>query len=271
MESTRELLDAFDRIKFKAAGHAGELHDLCQRARVYHRLYRHSGGNFVFPLIAAHGALWAMNYFPFALKLGRALAWGHFLNPGKRNARTLGLDAFADDFREINRQVCIDTYTWCHFTDQFHDHPLVQEVVPIRLLKALLQCHCARRQGIQLSLADKREVFDAFFLNEQETIVRPIVDRAKKNFDWPLMRSIALRPRIKFSYFKKPFWFRNFADTDERIVRGKLAFNTAVKVGFEGTEKALMKYGRLPDDFLHVEGDEFELDRFQPFAQHVER
>jgi hypothetical protein len=267
MESTQDLLEAFDRIKLKATSHAGELDELCLRARVYHRLYRHSDGNFVFPLIAAHGALWAKNYFRFAMSIGRRLAQIYALQPDIRDAHVVGLDEFANEFREINRRVCIDTYTWYHFIDQFHDHPLIAKMAPSRLLKALQRCHCARRQGFHLSKVEKEEVFDAFFLNEQETIVRPIVDRAAAKFEWKLMKNIALRPRIRFSYFKKAFWFRNFTDTDERIERGKLAFSAAAEVGFDRTEKALMAYRVLPENFLEVEGDEFGLDQFQAVAE----
>ena len=42
---------------------AGSRSDLAQRATVYHHLFRHSRGNHVFPLLAAHGALWGKGYF----------------------------------------------------------------------------------------------------------------------------------------------------------------------------------------------------------------
>lgn len=53
---------------------AGGLTDLAQRAMVYHHLYRVSNGNHVFPLIAAHGALWAGGYFRYGLRLGRIIS-----------------------------------------------------------------------------------------------------------------------------------------------------------------------------------------------------
>ena len=49
---------------------AGRTGDLAQRASAYHHLYRHSGGNHAFPLLAAHGALWASGYFQRNLKRG---------------------------------------------------------------------------------------------------------------------------------------------------------------------------------------------------------
>src|SRR5262245_5220688 len=54
---------------------AGGLNDAEQRAATYRHLYRFSGGNHVFPLIAAHGALWSRNYFRAARRLATALSW----------------------------------------------------------------------------------------------------------------------------------------------------------------------------------------------------
>ena len=65
---------------------AGALPDLERRATVYHHLYRESGGNHAFPVIAAHGALWAGGYFRFGLRLGAALSWQFAFDPAERQA-----------------------------------------------------------------------------------------------------------------------------------------------------------------------------------------
>ena len=62
---------------------AGPLSNLKQRATTYHHLYRDSGGNHVFPLIASHGALWAKGYFQFGAKLGRFLSLQYFSDSEK--------------------------------------------------------------------------------------------------------------------------------------------------------------------------------------------
>ncbi len=49
------LKTAHDDLRAEAVTLAGGLTDLSQRATVYHHIYRASGGNHVFPLIAAHG------------------------------------------------------------------------------------------------------------------------------------------------------------------------------------------------------------------------
>ena len=69
------LADEFAALTREAERLAGGLRDLAQRATVYHHLFRASGGNHIFPLIAAHGALWAGGYFRFGQRLATALAW----------------------------------------------------------------------------------------------------------------------------------------------------------------------------------------------------
>ena len=69
---TRESLQShYDRLQREATLLAGGLTDLSQRAAVYRHLFLASGGNHAFPLIAAHGALWAGGYFRFGMRLGQ--------------------------------------------------------------------------------------------------------------------------------------------------------------------------------------------------------
>jgi hypothetical protein len=52
-----ELAREYEALTREGTRLAGGLCDLAQRATVYHHLFRASGGNHAFPLIAAHGAL----------------------------------------------------------------------------------------------------------------------------------------------------------------------------------------------------------------------
>lgn len=242
---------------------AGDLTDLAQRATVYHHLFEHSGRNHVFPLIAAHGALWARNYFRFGKKLGWCCSWQYAMSPRTRRRRLKELAVFADAFRNINRRVCIDTYTSYHFTERFGDHPEADQFVPTPLLAALNRCHAARRKGRELSTSEKRDMFKAFFLHEQETVVGPCILCANDAFAWPLMKSIALRPLIRFAYFgrRRPFFFRNFSDQEERIEKGLCAFNVAATVGWDRVEATLRDYEILPDAFFISSRQHFEIVR----------
>ncbi|GAA0599662.1 hypothetical protein GCM10009416_42150 [Craurococcus roseus] len=60
----------YDEVRREATLMAGGIHDLAQRAGVYHHLFVHSGRNHVFPLLAAHGALWARGHFQKGMRLG---------------------------------------------------------------------------------------------------------------------------------------------------------------------------------------------------------
>src|SRR5437016_565395 len=120
----------YESLKSEAIQLAGGLTDLAQRATVYHHLFKASGGNHAFPLIAAHGALWAGGYFRFGMNLGKGLALQFAFDPETRRRKLQQLHDFADAFRDVNRRVCIDTYVNFHFTARFGDHPDAAEFVP---------------------------------------------------------------------------------------------------------------------------------------------
>ena len=235
---------------------AGALPDLERRATVYHHLYRESGGNHAFPVIAAHGALWAGGYFRFGLRLGAALSWQFAFDPAERQAQLQRLNDFADALREINRRVCVDTFANYHFTARFGDDVGAAEVVPHGLLDALQRLHAARRASRNLHRDEKRLVFLAHFLHEQEFVVGPRIAAALDAFTWPLVRAIALRPSIRFAFFPggSRLWFRNFADAGERIENGLRAFELAERAGRERVETTLDAYRILPLAFFTDEG-----------------
>lgn len=247
-----DLAGEYEALHVEATRLAGGLHDLAQRATVYHHLFRASGGNHAFPLIAAHGALWAGGYFCFGRRLGETLSWQYGLARKKREQQLAKLDVFADAFRDINRRVCIDTYANFHFTAKYGDDPRIAEFVSCDLLEALQVVHAARRANRELSDREKREVFLAHFLDEQARIVGPAIEQAVGEFDWPLMRVLALKPVIRFAYFpgRRWFWFNNFAQRDERIAKGLEAFEYAAQVGWSFTEEALRQYAVLPNAFF---------------------
>lgn len=246
------LEDEFASIENEATRLAGGLSDLAQRATVYHHVFHHSGGNHVFPLIAAHGALWARGYFQFGMKLGWLLSLPHAVRPARRAAMLRSLTRFADAFREVNRRVCVDTFTHYHFTARFGQRAEAEAFVPADLLQALNLVHAARRAGRSLTDDQRRHVFHTFLVNEQHTVVGPSVQKAVAAFDWPLLRFIALRPLIRFAYFplSSPILFRNFGDVVERVCNGLRAFDTGARVGWLRVEAALADYNILPKEFF---------------------
>ncbi len=250
--ATDELQTEYERLREEGTRLAGGLTDLAQRATVYHSVYRESGGNHVFPLSAAHGALWAGGWFKFEFRLARGLTWQNPLDSGKRRRKMEALGEFADAFREINRRVCVDTYANFHFTRLHGNKSGASAVLPATLLEAVNRVHLANAGDCPLTDAQKREIFQAHFLYEQEHIVGPTIERAVAHFDWPLLKLIAMRPAVSFAYLPRPLWFRNFADRDERVANGLKAFDMAAQAGWPQVESALREYGLLPEQFFQT-------------------
>ena len=241
------------RIHQEATVLAGAITDLAQRASVYHHLYEDSGGRNVFPLIAAHGALWGAGYFVLGLKVGALLSAQFLFTPAVRRDKLQQLHAFADAFREINRRVCVEAYTAYHFSKLHGCAPAAERYLQPRLLAALNRCHRAQSLHEPLPRPARRELFEAFFLWEQEVIVGPAVEQALAALDWPLIRRVALRPRIEFAYFasSRNMKFADFASTAERIEKGLRAYELAEQAGLKQVEAALCRYGLLPRAFFH--------------------
>jgi hypothetical protein len=252
MHSSEALRYHYDRIQQEGVRLAGGLQDVEQRAATYHHLFEHSGSNHAFPLIAAHGALWSTGYFRFGMRLGRRLVWQYAHSAQARREKLAALERFADAFREVNRRVCVDTYTSYHFTARFGGHPQADGFVRSRQLAALNRVHAARRGGKELSEAERREVFVAHFFDEQERVVSPSLAAAEAEFDWPLLKFIALRPRIRFAYFgrREALRFRRFDDQQQRIEQGLRAFEIASAAGWTYVAATLRHYGVLPDEFF---------------------
>lgn len=231
---------------------AGRLGDLSQRATVYYHLYDDSDGNNVFPLIAAHGALWASGYFRKGLRAGQILSAQYLGHGNTRKAKLQQLQEFADAFRDINRRVCIEAYSAYHLSKHFGDDPYTTTVITSQLLGELNRCHAAQRSGMRLTPAERAALFNAFFIWEQDNIVGPSVQIAVDRFDWPLIKRLALTPKIGFAYF--PGWtrlaFNDFSSTDERIEKGRQTYQIAEAVGLSHVEGALEFYKVLPKRFL---------------------
>jgi hypothetical protein len=251
-----ELHAEFLRLRETGVRLAGALSEISKRAAVYHQLYVDSGRNHIFPLIAAHGALWARGYFAFGLKLARLLSWQYALSARVRRDQYQALAVFLDALRDINRRVCADTYASYHFVSQYRRHAEAAETVGPALFEGLSRVHSARESGRDLSDTDKRLVFELHFRKEQETVVGPTLAAAVPDLRWPLVRFFAMRPVVSFAYFPRGqrLWFHNFASREERIANGLKAFSLAARVGWSATEAALTCYGAPPRELVSHSG-----------------
>jgi hypothetical protein len=239
-------------LQAEATRLAGGLEDIPRRAMLLHHLYLDSGGNHAFAQVAAHGALWAAGYFEVGGRLGRLIAYRYFYNSQERAFRLGLLQSFAEGFRKVNRQVCIDTWTNYHFAKVRGEAPGAEELIRPSLLEALNRVHAARRANATLSPREKFGVFRQSFRWEQEVTVAPGVQQAVAGFECKIMKTLCLKPVVRFAYF--PVWqyllFRDFSDREERIEQGMRAFDLARRRGWGRVEKAMLAYGVLPRDYL---------------------
>jgi len=219
---------------------------------VYLHLYRVSNGNHTFPLLAAHGALWASGHFKRGMRISKLCARAQLLKRDQRLKRLAEVSAFATAMKDINRRVCAETYTAFHMTRLHGEKSALVDFVPERLIDALNTCHAASRNGASLPTAAKQKLFEAFFLWEQDMIVGPAVETAVHNFTWPLVRPLVLRPPIGFSYFGPLtwLWFKSFDSKAERVVRGRQAYSIAAKRGWDHVERSLACYPRMPKRYM---------------------
>lgn len=250
--SPEALQQQYERLRTEAELLTGGLPDLARRATVYRHLFLASGGNHAFPLIAAHGALWAGGYFRFGMRLGSLLSWQYLGQPELRQRQLQKLAEFADVFRDINRRVCIDTYVNYHFTRQFGQHAEAHQFIPAELQDELSRLHAATKAGRAMSDLEKRHVFETHFRHEQRHVVGPALTKAVAGFDWPLLRAVALKPLVRFAYFPggTRLWFNNFASQEERIEQGLRAFEIAAHAGWSQVDAALERYAILPTEYF---------------------
>lgn len=249
--------EAYGRLKERAESLAGNLTEVPRRVAILTQLYLDSGRNHQFSLLAAHGALWALGYFEVGGSLGRLIARRYFYDSRERAFRLGLLDQFAEGFRSVNRQVCIDSYTNYYFSKQFGQTSAAAELVPAELLEALNRVHHASRKNVLLRSSDLKKVFMQSFHTEQEVTVAHGVAETVAAFDCPILRSLCLKPLVRFSYFPRLryMWFRDFSNKEERIGKGVDAYDIAARSRWENVWKTLANYRRMPAEFFHSPTD----------------
>ncbi|MFK7817326.1 MAG: hypothetical protein AB8G99_01295 [Planctomycetaceae bacterium] len=247
-----KLQHEYDRLKAEGEVLAGDLLDIPRRVAILTHMYLDSGRNHAFSQVAAHGALWGLAYFEAGGSLGRLTAKRYFYSRKEKAYRLGILREFAEGFRRVNRQVCIDTYANYEFTKQFGETAGADEIIPTELLDALNRVHHARASGQELLAEEKKEMFERSFRSEQEVTVAPGVEKAIAGFQCPIMRSLCMHPLVRFSYFPRLryFFFKNFGSTEERIEKGLHAYDIAVRTGWDTVFDSMEYYGQMPRHFF---------------------
>ena len=232
--------EAYEALRAEGYALAGERDDLVRRADVYRTMFHSSGGRNVFPLIAAHGALWAVGYFKLGKLGGMLMSLPYLLTPALRRSKLAELKVFADKFKDINRRVCAESYALHHYTRLHGGTSFIRSVIGDAFAELLCESHAAG----PFSQARREALFLAFFNWEQDTVVGPAVVEAFDNFHWGVIKRLATRTKLNFTYFGRGFRvrFNTFSSKEERISRGLQVYRRAEEVGLERVESALGLY-----------------------------
>ena len=247
-----DLHNIYEQLKEEGEVLAGNLMDIRHRVAILTHIYIDSGMNHAFSQIAAHGALWGLGYFESGGSLGRLVAYRYFYSAREKAFRLGILREFAEAFRRVNRQVCIDTYANYQFTKLHGETVGAHEILPPELLDALNRVHHARRNRVKLTATEKKDVFEQSFRCEQEYTVAPGVKKAVSEFECKIMKWLCLHPLVRFSYFPKFqfFMFRDFSNTEERIDKGLRAYDLAQHTGWDKVLDSIQYYGQMPNEFF---------------------
>ena len=232
------LHSLYSSLREEAERLAGAPEDMRQRARFHLSIWYDSGRNFAFPLLAAHGALWGERHIKRGLRASNVLSL--FLDC--RDTKRRLVSAFTHELQAINRQVFIETYVNYHITREVGH--AASELIGSEVTALLCMCHDARRTGRMLSSEELRALYAEFLNYEQDDVVAPRVSAAVARFEWPLLRFLALKSPVRFSFFKgcEVLWFRALDEKSQRIKNGLRAFDIAERHGWHVVEESLEAY-----------------------------
>lgn len=246
------LEDQYQQFRREATALAGDPGDIPQRAMILHEIFLDSGGNHGFAEIAVHGALWGYNFFETTGTLGNLISYRYFYNKKEMKYRHGLLQNFSEGFKTANRSVFIDTYSNYYFTKEFGAEKEAEDILEPELLDALRQITKAAAEKKLLDAATRRRLFQTTLQWEQETTVAPKVKEEIGKFDCPVLKTLVLKPLVRFKYFPrlKYFRFKNFSDTGERIKKAHASFDVGEKAGWEKVFSSMENYRSLDEKFF---------------------
>ncbi len=229
----------------------GRFSDMPQRAAVYHHMYLMSGGNFAFPLIAAHETLWARWYL-FAAKIAaNSLAAFDFSCRMSRRNKMIAYHKYVNIFKKNNRDLLVETYKVFHFTRLYADHDFVCASMPKPLKNLLLRCHQLSHSNQKMSATEQRQLFEEYIRWHHSHVSGTEFSNAYNAFDWPLVKWLCVRPWVRFSYFGfgRSLTYNNYTNTEERLQNNMKAYDWAAKKSWIRVEKDLTNNPFFPHKF----------------------
>lgn len=250
------LKEKYAQIRAGAIILAGQPSDIEKRVQIMKDIFLDSNGNHCFPLIAAHGALWANDFFK---TFDQFISF--VLDPSAKAAQMVSVKsisefeaaslAYKQRMLETNRLVFIDSYTNYYFTKFYGKEAGAEEIINNELLQVLNNIHQASRQNRRMSDEELRRTYTSALIWEQENSVGPAVTQATLDFVASVERAhlskqlaeFTLKPIVRFSYMPKGkyFIFKDISNKQERIKFATAAFDYAQQVGFR---KVLIAFQR---------------------------
>lgn len=205
-----------------AQRNAGQITDFNQRIDHLLELYLRSKNEFLFPLVALHGAIWARDYFEktnWRLLMLRYNVIGLVLQKKLKK-----IDTLSKGLQAINRKVFIDITSKYYTILKWQECPdqLSKLNIDNAIIKAITEDN------------NKLGAFKSMLLHEQKNIVEPMMKKLEQKLKLTRFeRKLLLRPKVRFNYFPTEikFKFENFFDTNERIKYSLKAANLALEVG----------------------------------------
>lgn len=240
--------EAYDKLRKLGEAVAGKPGDLVQRACVYREMFLESGGRNVFPLIAAHGSLWAVGFFRKGALGAQILSLPYLLVPGSRSEKLRAVAAFADRFKDINRKICAQAYAIYHYTKYYGGDSFIRAEIGDEFADILCACHASVKANTEFPQAMRERLFNAFLNWEQEHVVAPALGPAFAGLNWKVITRLAMKLKVDMIYLgrKFPLRFKNFALKEERIDRGMQAYHRAEEVGLPHVLATLGAYKLIP-------------------------
>ena len=173
-------------------------------------------------MLALHGAGWAHGYFDFLVSLLPFYATLRFpFSWQKRDEFKKKMSVAMTGFKVANQRVLRDTFANYHFTKQFGTTPGADKILASTLITTLNQLHATTAACEPLTDLAKCSIYSECFQWEQHNSVWPMVEKAIKNVNDPIVKAIAFRPIVHFAFFPalKFLLFHDFTDTNERIAQ----------------------------------------------------
>jgi hypothetical protein len=242
---TVELRTEYETLKHRALTVAGRSGDVKARVLALRDIYRDSRGDHAFPLLAMHEMLWAYDFFEVTGTLGDFITHRFVGDVTAQGMRLDMLSEFAEAYRTGCCNAFVDTYTNYYFSRAYGEMPGADRFVRPSLLHALNELQHGIQRKKRLPEERKRELFSLALEFEQAQTLAGEIRLGLDRLTCPFVHGLVRRAVVRLAYFPPQvrFYYRDFSDADERVARGRRAYELATQRGWDKVSDATHGYG----------------------------